>query len=790
MTNRILKLSIFVIAITSLTSSSLADCGCTADVNGDATVSGTDLAIVIGSWGPASSGMPGADINADGTVDAQDLGLLLAAWGNCPGPESILTNPDAIRVLAKSAYVWGLPLEFSYRFGNYNALMTAEVNSLAYPPAPAAWNNASTNAGNASVLYINAILDLTGDTALVYTLPNPSSTYNVSQFLDAFINTFANPGSRTTPNATNPTSYLLVGPDSPYAHSRTVTIDGYTFPVIASDTNRAEMLARVLAQTLVRPEEVGSTFNVLNDVAHGIYLNTLEEFLANGGVAFIKDGDYSMKNPTDAERAEAEQWRNAPTTALEFFEQVGDSLKLNDIPAYTSGLGGTLTHFLPKWVVPQSGAGALYFPPSAGQQGALALFAPLGLSESGFRLPCNWGTAQTNALQAGFEDGVSFLNGQLGAQAPAATNYWTYKNANWGTWPNTVNGYIGRGVAVVAGGFASMPADGTYAAQITDANGAALDGGDVHSLTIGTSKDSILPADGTAPPLMVNPATQLPIGFWSLTLYQPGQGASACPCLSQASVLNTYYSRAETEVISVDAVSGYITAKVPYGVTLLASSPVLFGGSTAAAEYGLLPDRAYFIVATPEVVDSVKGTVRFQISATWLQDLSTDPTNSGGDPGTPIQYTGSAGPLVTLTSGTSQLLYGSVQPVSQLGSSEVANGQLQQNQDANGEPDGTYTIWLAPSLPLGVPASNWIPTPSHDALALLYPGEVVNSEIWPIFRIYASAAGEDKPSILPCLQCPLSETVGGANPKEDSDELKATYRFPLITNHGPPPSRP
>ena len=172
-----------------------------------------------------------------------------------------------------------------------------------------------------------------------------------------------------------------------------------------------------------------------------------------------------MKNPTDAERAEAEQWRNAPTTALEFFEQVGDSLKLNDIPAYTSGLGGTLTHFLPKWVVPQSGAGALYFPPSAGQQGALALFAPLGLSESGFRLPCNWGTAQTNALQAGFEDGVSFLNDQLGAQAPAATNYWTYKNANWGTWPNTVNGYIGRGVAVVAGGFASMPADGTYSQQ-------------------------------------------------------------------------------------------------------------------------------------------------------------------------------------------------------------------------------------------------------------------------------------------------------------------------------------
>jgi hypothetical protein len=50
------------------------------DLNGDGTVDGQDLGILLGSW----SGTGPADLNGDGTVDGQDLGILLGSWGT-PG---------------------------------------------------------------------------------------------------------------------------------------------------------------------------------------------------------------------------------------------------------------------------------------------------------------------------------------------------------------------------------------------------------------------------------------------------------------------------------------------------------------------------------------------------------------------------------------------------------------------------------------------------------------------------------------------------------------------------------
>ena len=48
-----------------------------ADVNGDGSVDGQDLAELLANWGTAD---PDADINGDGTVDGQDLALLLSSW--------------------------------------------------------------------------------------------------------------------------------------------------------------------------------------------------------------------------------------------------------------------------------------------------------------------------------------------------------------------------------------------------------------------------------------------------------------------------------------------------------------------------------------------------------------------------------------------------------------------------------------------------------------------------------------------------------------------------------------
>jgi predicted dienelactone hydrolase len=54
------------------------DPGVFGDLNGDGTVDGADLTILLSSWG-ACAGCP-ADLNDDGTVDANDLANLLAAW--------------------------------------------------------------------------------------------------------------------------------------------------------------------------------------------------------------------------------------------------------------------------------------------------------------------------------------------------------------------------------------------------------------------------------------------------------------------------------------------------------------------------------------------------------------------------------------------------------------------------------------------------------------------------------------------------------------------------------------
>jgi hypothetical protein len=61
------------------------DCDpCLADISGNGTVDGVDLAAVLNSWGNAPTGKSNADVNADGVVDGADLAEVLNAWGACP----------------------------------------------------------------------------------------------------------------------------------------------------------------------------------------------------------------------------------------------------------------------------------------------------------------------------------------------------------------------------------------------------------------------------------------------------------------------------------------------------------------------------------------------------------------------------------------------------------------------------------------------------------------------------------------------------------------------------------
>ena len=160
-----------------------------------------------------------------------------------PQPVIGITDPTTIKNLAAAAYVWSLPAEYTYRFSKYNELVTAPANTLKYFSDPALWNNAATNAGNPSALYIYGTFDLTLQD-LVFTIPATDKTFSLFAFYDNFTNTIANPGTRTTPSSVA-TTYLLVGPNSEYADKKNVRLKGFNYQVIASDTYRAQMLARI-----------------------------------------------------------------------------------------------------------------------------------------------------------------------------------------------------------------------------------------------------------------------------------------------------------------------------------------------------------------------------------------------------------------------------------------------------------------------------------------------------------------------------------------------------------------
>ncbi len=420
---------------------------------------------------------------------------------------------------------------------------------------------------------------------------------------------------------------------------------------------------------------------------------------------------------------------------------------------------------LPSWVIPQAGARRRYRNPSYVQRGTLALFRPLGLTANGFKVPRNWGQAQINALQAGMDGAKANIAAIAGStQVTQATNYWAYVNSGIGTYPNTPQGYLRRAVFVVFGG-ATIPQDNVYAGlnNLDGTSATTLDGNNTYKLTFKApvTNPPVLPVVGTLPPT-VNDRQGNPRGFWSITVYQPDATQSAAPFISQASVLNTAYSSANIPVTAVDASTDTITVKPSAWGPLVANTAILFGST--AARYGLTPGVPYYVATPPmqNIDPKTKATTySFKVSTQWLQTLSAG--------NVPIQFSGKAGPPATLTNpgGPVNLQWGPVQPVSQLGSQRLTSGKLVKN------PDGSVTIWLAPTLPPEAPASNWIPTPSTAYLESLYPTCVpppatpspCPTVISAVMRIYYPApASNTQASILP----PPNGSMG------------ATYVFPAL----------
>jgi hypothetical protein len=60
---------------------------CIGDFTGTGSVDGSDLAVLLGAWGPVpKNAIVPSDLNGDGEVNGADLGLLLSHWGPCGKP--------------------------------------------------------------------------------------------------------------------------------------------------------------------------------------------------------------------------------------------------------------------------------------------------------------------------------------------------------------------------------------------------------------------------------------------------------------------------------------------------------------------------------------------------------------------------------------------------------------------------------------------------------------------------------------------------------------------------------
>jgi len=684
------------------------------------------------------------------------------------GPPSPLTNPAAITELAADAYTWGVAPEFVYRFLKYNALRTAPVNMLGGKGTQAAaWNNLATNAGDASVLYLNSMLDLSGrrypasqnggTKELVLTVPPSARNYYVVNVLDSFINSTGSIGTRTTPSNKRQT-YLLVGPTSQYAKKRTVRIGGTVFRVMTQDTNLGWMLIRIRADSLVDSSDPASVNSVDQRVVKRFALNTLAQYQRNRyRPIYPKTTSYP---PSNQQIQRSEKWANAPAQATAFMAQLGQSLAESPMPSRTTGIGNTPLKLLPAWVVPQANAKKLYQNPSFGQERQLRLLKPLGLTAQGWKLPRNWGTDQLNALQAGYEKGdagVTDLSTAVGVSA--ATNYWSFLNDNIGTYPNNLLGWAFRAVIVQEGGSANVPPDAVYA-QINQTAGTTatqMVGDNTYSMTFTPppAPGAPLPANGTMPP-MVNDSSGNPKGFWSVHVYQTDPTQSKAPYLTQASVLNLAYSQANQTVVSVDASADTITVNMPsWGGAPGSSTPIFFG--TGASAYGFKANTPYYVATTPTVSGSgATATYTFKVSATWQQELSQGNVPIQGPTGTPTN-------MVDVQAGSGTLQWGPIQPVSQLGSQQITSGQLKTNAD------GSVTLWIGPTLPAGAPATNWLPSPSQAYYQQVYGIAGMPTNIRPLLRMYYPTPGSDtEPSIL----------------QPPSGATQSTWVPPLVTKVG------
>ena len=394
---------------------------------------------------------------------------------------SLPSNPDEAYKTAFAAYVWGLPLEETWR----TQIVLTNGDNLPVNSLVASQNiNSSTTvvAPSTDLLYTSGFLNLTGNTAYVLGVPAASASgpYNVVAFLDAYTNVNHSVGTRNFANNSIDNTggnYLVVGPQYDTSQPLPAGIKGY----IQSDTVQNWVIGRVA----VDPYATGTLSNgqptPYNELVGGasdpLSLNNSRAF--EDSYTFTPLSTYlsgsqtpitpstSLTPPTISQLQTAGA-NTTVKTGQSFFQYVGNSVVQNGVPSSTSN----------------------------NQQALFQNFASIGLTSSGYTAPTDSGTladinaASTAALNiitgiaaSGTGWQLNTTNGQNGA---------TYKG--WLSNAVTAKGLLGANIAPEA----------LYPSTTTDSNGLQLNGSKSYEITF--------PA-GSLPP--VNST----LGWWSLTVY-------------------------------------------------------------------------------------------------------------------------------------------------------------------------------------------------------------------------------------------------------------------------------
>jgi formylglycine-generating enzyme required for sulfatase activity len=144
---RVLGMTATVIGLVG--SSASAQSACVADLDGDGSVGATDLAQLLGEWGPCAKCT--ADLDADGSVGATDLATMLGVWGgiceSVPWATVIEATPDPAVVKDASLRAAIVATGFPWRVRDN----ISQIEMLLVPPGTFVMGCSPTNFTNCDI---------------------------------------------------------------------------------------------------------------------------------------------------------------------------------------------------------------------------------------------------------------------------------------------------------------------------------------------------------------------------------------------------------------------------------------------------------------------------------------------------------------------------------------------------------------------------------------------------------------------------------------------------------------